>query len=190
MPSPAVLVPLKAFSLAKSRLADVIDADERAALARTMADRVLAAAGDLPVFVVTDDDEVANWTLDHGASVIRSDGLDLNGSVRTAIAKAARAGHDALIIAHADLPAADRLHDLAWFPGLTLVPDRRDDGTNVVAFAVADGFEPRYGPGSFVRHLDDARARGVAVRVLRRPSLQWDVDVPDDLPTPSMSGSR
>jgi 2-phospho-L-lactate guanylyltransferase len=42
-------------------------------------------------------------------------------------------------------------------------------------------FRFQYGPGSFRRHAADARALGAAVRVVRRPDLAFDVDVPDDL---------
>lgn len=188
MPTPAVVVPVKAFDVAKSRLAPALDRFERAQLARAMATRVVAAAGSLPVYVATDDDQVGSWAIDLGARITRTDGLDLDGSVRAAVLAAAAAGHDRLVVAHADLPSAERLDDLPWFGGVTLVPDRHDDGTNVIAFSVADGFEFAYGPGSFRRHLDHVRDRGLPVRIARRPDLQWDVDVPADVPAVALAG--
>ena len=56
-----VVVPVKAFSQAKMRLAAVLRPEERAALARKMAEHVLAAAVPLPVVVVCDDEEVGDW---------------------------------------------------------------------------------------------------------------------------------
>ena len=56
----AVLIPVKAFADAKVRLEKVLDADARSALARRMAETVVAAAAPLPVTVVCDDDEVAS----------------------------------------------------------------------------------------------------------------------------------
>ena len=67
----AVLVPVKSFSAAKVRLAPALDAGERAALARSMAEHILAAARPLPVAVVCDDAEVAAWAAERGAWVIR-----------------------------------------------------------------------------------------------------------------------
>jgi 2-phospho-L-lactate guanylyltransferase len=42
-------------------------------------------------------------------------------------------------------------------------------------------FEFSYGPGSYRRHLAEARRRGLATRVVRDPDLRIDVDAPDDL---------
>ena len=41
-------------------------------------------------------------------------------------------------------------------------------------------FEFSYGPGSFGRHLDQARQLGVPVRVVNAPGLAY-VDLPADL---------
>ena len=54
---------------------------------------------------------------------------------------------------------------------LTLVPDRRDDGTNVIAVPTDVSFQFSYGPGSFRRHLRSAIAAGLSVRVRRDPLL-------------------
>ena len=51
----AVVIPVKAFAAAKVRLASALTPPERAALARSMAEQVVAAAGTLPVTVVCAD---------------------------------------------------------------------------------------------------------------------------------------
>ncbi len=55
----AVLIPVKRFRLAKRRLAGLLDDDQRVRLAQWLAERVVAAAGPLPVFVACDDEAVA-----------------------------------------------------------------------------------------------------------------------------------
>jgi len=184
MSGAAVLVPIKAFGAGKTRLAPVLDQQERELLSRTMAERVLTAAGGLPVYVATDDEDVSAWAMARGASLVWTEGLDLNRSIATGLDAMRRDDHRSLVVAHADLPFADDLASLAWFQGVTLVPDRRDDGTNALCMPATIEFEPMYGPGSFVRHLTQLRSRGVAVRIARRAGLRWDVDVPDDLPGP------
>ena len=154
-----------------------------------MAERVTDAARDLPVYVATDDDDVALWARSRSHKVVGTSGLDLNGSVIAAIAVARGDGIDRVIVAHGDLPFAERLDDLAYFAGITLVPDRRDDGTNVLSIPADLDFVPRYGPGSFVRHLTQARALGLAVCIARRDDLRWDVDTPDDVPATSVTMS-
>lgn len=178
----AVLVPVKAFRHAKERLAGVLDDAARADLARSMAATVLAAAKDLPLAVVCDDDEVAAWARARRADVVWRPGRGLNGAVADGVEHLAEAGATHVIVAHADLPLADDLARIAaGFAGVTLVPDRRRDGTNVLCLPVRSGFEFHYGPRSFRRHQREAARLGLPCRVLVDRRLAWDVDEPDDL---------
>jgi 2-phospho-L-lactate/phosphoenolpyruvate guanylyltransferase len=180
----AVLVPVKAFDQAKVRLAPALDAPARSRLAREMATNVVAAAGDLPVAVVCDDEAVAAWAGTVGATVLWQPGRGLNGAVRDGVAQLAGSGYGQVIVAHADLPYAVDFCAVAGFTGVTLVPDRRDDGTNVVCVPATVGFGFSYGPASFARHCDEARRLGLGLRVVREDRLGWDVDVPGDLAVP------
>jgi 2-phospho-L-lactate guanylyltransferase (CobY/MobA/RfbA family) len=99
-----------------------------------------------------------------------------------------------VVVAHADLPQAGRLDRVLHASGdgdgdgvvVTIVPDRRDDGTNVIAVPTTlDGFTFAYGVGSFARHVAEARRCGATARIARLPDLQWDVDTPDDLAAPA-----
>jgi 2-phospho-L-lactate guanylyltransferase len=179
----AVLVPVKAFSEAKGRLAGAISPAARATLARTMAERVLAAAHPLPVAVVCDDRDVATWARDQGALVIWEPGQGLNRAVQDGVRHLARLGVSRVIVAHADLPFAADLSSVGGFDGVSLVPDRRDDGTNVVAVPTEADFVFSYGPGSFARHVAEAARLGLPLRVVRTGPLSWDVDLPADLGT-------
>lgn len=181
----AVLVPVKAFDDAKVRLATALSGEERRTLARVMAERVVAAAGSLPVAVVCDDAEVAGWAAALDVIVITAPGRGLNRAVEFGVASLAADGIEQVIVAHADLPMANDLAWLARFPGVTLVPDRREDGTNVACIPAHAGFRFAYGAGSFARHRDEARRLGLALRTVRRPDLAWDVDMPEDLLYPA-----
>lgn len=184
-PAPAaVLVPVKAFAAAKARLAAALGPADRAALARSMAEAVLTAARPLAVTVACDDGEVAAWAAHRGASVVLTPGLDLNGAVQRGVAALAAAGVARVVVAHADLPWATDLPGLLAFDGVTLVPDRGDDGTNVICLPAGAGFTFAYGPRSFGRHVAQVRRLGLALRVARIPRLQHDVDSPDDLTVP------
>ena len=177
----AVLIPVKAFAEAKHRLAPALGATERADLARDMATHVVQSAAPLPVAVVCDDGGVRDWADSVGADVVWRPGTGLNGAVRSGVDHLRDAGFDRVIVAHGDLPRAGSLAPLGDWPGITLVPDRRNDGTNVIALPSDCPFEFSYGRGSFARHLDEAQRLGHSLRILRDPSFGLDIDLPDDL---------
>ena len=177
----AVLVPVKPFTEAKARLAPALAPADRVRLAEEMATHVLRSAGGLPVAVVCDDTEVAAWARRSGALVVWEPERGLNRAVEAGVARLGAEGARRVIVAHADLA---RARDLAWvadFAGVTLVPDKDDNGTNVVCVPTACGFTFSYGPGSFSRHVTESRRLGVPLRVVREPLLAHDVDVPSDL---------
>ncbi len=180
----AVLVPVKAFDRAKLRLAPALDGPSRETLARSMATVVVAAAAPLPVAVVCDDGAVADWAAAVGAEVVWAPGRGLDRAVTEGVAHLAGRGFDRVVVAHGDLPLATSLAELAGGGGVTLVPDRRDDGTNVAVVPSACGFAFSYGPGSFARHCREARRLALGPTVVRVPALAWDVDRPCDLALP------
>jgi 2-phospho-L-lactate/phosphoenolpyruvate guanylyltransferase len=191
-PCAGVVVPVKAFRDAKVRLAPALAPQQRAALARSLAAGVVAAAGDLPVWVVCDDPEVADWARACGTEVLWMPERGLNRAVTDGVAALAAAGVARAVVCHADLPHATRLDHLLSVSGnerpgnppaeVVLVPDRHRDGTNVMVVPSAAGYAFAYGPGSFARHLAEAHRLGLTVAVLDDPTLSWDVDLPEDLP--------
>ena len=176
-----VLIPVKAFDQAKKRLSPALGPGEREALARRFAANVLDAARPLPAVVVCDDDGVAAWAASSGAQVLWRPGLGLNEAVQDGVATLASQGARRVVVCHSDLPLARSLAWVSRFPGITLVPDRHGLGTNVIGVPTDAGFRFAYGPNSFERHRAEARRTGRVLRIVRDPSLGWDVDVPDDL---------
>jgi 2-phospho-L-lactate guanylyltransferase len=183
MTQTGVVIPVRAFALGKARLADALDDATRAELARRWADTVFEAAAGLPVCVVSSDPEVRDWAQARGAAVVDDPG-SLDGAAGAGRTQLADRGCARVIVAHADLPLARSFAALARdasLPLLAIVPCHRDDGTPVLSLPASAPFTFAYGPGSFRRHVAEARRRGLGVRVVRDPDLAFDVDVPDDL---------
>ena len=176
-----MLVPVKAFGQAKVRLGPVLSEAERGDLARRMAGHVVRVAAPLPVIVVCDDPDVAAWAEAAGAEVVWCPGTGLNGAVTRGVATLAARGVAEVVVAHGDLPRARGFAHLTGSGGVTAVPDRRADGTNVLCVPAGAGFGFSYGAGSFRRHCAEARRLGLPLHVRRDADLTWDVDVPDDL---------
>lgn len=180
----AVLVPIKSFDLAKGRLADAVEPERRADLAKEMAATVIRAAGPLPVWVVCGDHAVADFARANGADVIWRPPLGLNRAVTDGVEALASRGVGRAVIAHADLPLALDLSFLAPVDAgdtIFLVPDRRDDGSNVLSIPLGRGFTFHYGPGSAAAHQAEAARCGLAIEIVHDDRLGWDIDVPDDL---------
>jgi 2-phospho-L-lactate guanylyltransferase len=181
----AVVIPVKAFHAAKLRLAGALSPSARAELAREMATRVVRAAGGLPVLVVCDDEDVRSWAASVGATAHWTPGLGLIGAVEAGVDAAADAGAARVLVAHADLPLATGLDHVVGRDGVVIVPDRWNDGTNVIAVPATAGFRFAYGPGSAERHRAEAARLGLPVQIVDDEVLGWDVDLPRDLLLPS-----
>jgi len=179
----AVVVPLRSFALGKARLADALDDDARRALSRTMAERVVAAAGARPVVIVSSAPEVVAWADTIGVAHVDDPGsLDRAAAAGRAWARGQR--FPRVVVMHADLPLATTLDGVADdgdAPVAVIVPDHRDDGNPVLAIPADADFGFAYGPGSSARHAEEARRCGLEVRIVRDRGLAFDVDDPSDL---------
>ncbi len=176
----AALVPIKGFHAAKARLAPVLGAVDRERLARWMATRVVQSFAPIPTFIACDDEAVATWAEDLGAGVLWGPGLGLNGAIDVGVDTLAGKGIDHVVIAHGDLPRPEALSSVAVAGTIVLVPDRRRDGSNVIARPTSVALAAEYGGGSFDRHLTAALATGAPVQVRSDPYLSIDIDTIDD----------
>jgi 2-phospho-L-lactate guanylyltransferase len=179
----AVVMPVRAFASGKSRLGGLLDGPARSELLRSMAERVAAAAGPLPVAVVSSAREVRAWAASRGL-VLLDDPGSLDAAAAAGVRWAAGLGVLRVMVAHADLPLAVSLAPLARDAGrpiVAAVPCHHDDGTPVLSLPTACPFQFAYGPGSFRRHAAEAARRGLGFRVVRDPSLAHDVDTAEDL---------
>ena len=175
-----MLIPIKAFHVANGRLAGWLTDADRARLARSMAERVIAAADPLATFVACDDEAVAAWAESLGAQVLWGPGLGLNGAIDQGVDTIAGKGAEHVIISHGDLPLAEDLSPLARPGQIVLVPDHRRDGTNVLSRPCAATLPASYGAGSFGIHLAAALATGLPVTVRVDARLSIDIDTIDD----------
>ncbi len=177
-----VLIPVKAFHQAKRRLDRVLTDAEREQLVRTMAatrgGRLCPAAGRRGVR------RRRSGRLGRRPRAPPSCGSPARGST----ARCGRASSswrppapDWVTVAHGDLPRARDLGTLAPFDGVTLVPDRRDDGTNVLRLPGGLRFPLRLRTGLVPRPPRRGHAPRPGRAVVRDPDLAYDVDWPADV---------
>lgn len=186
-----LIVPLRSFDTAKSRLSEVFTVAERAHLARSCAEGVLDRGVGCRRVVVCDDDSVESWARDLDVDCVRVTGNGLNSALFEAL-PTVRLLHPRadLVIAHGDIVGPVGLDDLLMSPpsnaNVVIVPDRRRDGTNVLRLdpRAAETWVFDYGPGSFGRHELAARNHGWTVVVHEDEGLSVDLDTPEDLSHP------
>ena len=172
-------IPVKAFHQAKRRLGPALTDPDRGQLVRAMATHVVSACAPLRLRSSVTTRRAA-WAADMGAAVMWEPGQASTapcGPASIAWPAPARVG-DRRPRGPAPRPGSRHLPP---FEGVTLVPDRRDDGTNVLRLPAHRDFRFAYGPGSFRAHRAEATRLGLAVRVLREPDLAYDVDWPADV---------
>ena len=184
-PRAGVVIPLRAFVNGKARLATVLDDAERTALARSMADCVVAACGSLPVVVVSSAAEVHVWAEVRGITIVADEGAGLDAAAHAGAQWFREREFDRVVVAHADLP---RARPGAFEPfaavdagEVLIVPSHRDDGTPVLSIPLHPPFPFAYGIGSAHRHEQIAFDLGLAVRLVIDEELAYDVDLPEDL---------
>jgi 2-phospho-L-lactate/phosphoenolpyruvate guanylyltransferase len=181
-----VVIPAKQLDLAKSRLAEVLDAGQRTDLAQSMLrhvyDEARKATGVGRVALLGP----SRLGLADHIPLLSDPGGGLNPAIDSARAQIGDAAR--MIVLFADLPqlTSDDVHSLAAIPdaSIAIAPDRHGTGTNALSLPLpaARDFTFAFGPDSFAKHLAEAARLGIGVQVIHSPGLARDVDMPEDLP--------
>jgi len=176
-----VVVPVKDFASAKSRLHAALSDVDRELFARHCASRVVGAARPLPVLVVTDSADVVAWARSLDIDVLRQTRPGLNGAVADGHDEARRRGCTRLVVAHADLPRARSFDDVvSRRADVIIVTDHHGTGTNVLVIGTDHPFTFAFGTDSRARHAAEAARLGLHSESVHHEELSFDVDDADD----------
>ena len=181
-----VLIPMKPLVGAKERLAPALNPDERRRLSLAMLTDVIAASrGFDRVWVLNSDAEAESAAVAAEVEAVPdpAPGAGLNASLTAATERAIGEGATGVLVVSADLPAvsAADLEELSNKEGLAVAPDRSGTGTNALWRSPGNTIQVAFGTTSLAAHERLAREAGVDIRLVERPGLALDVDVPDDL---------
>jgi 2-phospho-L-lactate/phosphoenolpyruvate guanylyltransferase len=188
----ALLIPVKSLANAKQRLSPQFSIEQRAALAEALWQDFFSTLSEVRsadcIFVVSSEPRILARARELGWEAIsettqqsESDSVDFASRVCQA------QGVTALLRLPVDLPLAEASDIDSLFarvpaaPGVVMVPSRDGDGTNALLRTPPALFPSHFGPGSFARHLDEARQCGAQIEIVRNPRLELDVDEPEDL---------
>ena len=185
-----VVVPVRSLEGAKSRLGDVLDAEERRDLVTRLLERTVGVAlrtpGVTEVVVVSADPEALALAAAGGARTVAQRSRGLNPAIVEARDASPDAGRLLVLpadipgIVPADLAALLAAGDAAGSPSVILAPDRHGRGSNALLLDPPDVIDPAFGGDSRAAHAWLASSAGAAFAELPGV-LSLDVDTPDDL---------
>ncbi len=187
-----VIIPVKPLNRAKSRLAGVLEPDQRRFLAETMLRHVLETVRAVPqvigTLVISRDTKVLSIAREYEARTVQESGApELNTALLRATQVVASWGCDATLVLPADLPLlapqdiVNILNRGRNVMSVVISTDQNEDGTNAL-FMRPPGLIPyAFGAGSYKRHLQLAEEAGAEVFVYQSDRLSLDIDEPDDL---------
>ena len=187
------IVPVKPLRRGKSRLADTLTEDERAELNSQLLSHTLKTLKETPdvaeVLVVSRDPKALTIARDHNARTIRENGAPhLNTALERATAVAKMYTTNGVLILPADLPliSQEDIEKIITAANggkcvVVITPDRHKNGTNALLVSPAGIIEYDYGENSFERHCENARKAGARLEVCELPSIELDLDLPEDL---------
>lgn len=185
------VIPIKETKQAKQRLAGRWSLPERRQLALAMAEDVLDAATTVDelagVIVVTTDPVISEMATRRGAIVTERGAHEGHTGAVMAAARDLGARGQAVLTMPADIPLVSGGDIRALIaartatPSFTIVPARDFQGSNAILMSPADAVALRFGENSFYPHLAAAEAAGIRPNVFRCPSIELDIDTPDDL---------
>jgi len=188
----AVLIPVKAPSSAKQRLATVLSSEERIALTWAMLKDVghaLAGAKLVDtILTVTNDPAAIQYALEQSWEVLQEDQqISESHSVDWASSSLMKRGATVVLRLPGDIPLL-RAEDVDSLLSVELtsraallVPSRDGSGTNALLRKPPDAFPSRFGPNSFRLHRQEAIHAGVALKVIENPRIALDIDDITDL---------
>ncbi len=190
------VVPFKSLQHAKQRLADYLNAEQRAQLVAAMLEdtlsALLATVGLDRILLVSDDPFAAQLAarlgVDYQTEPALADGL--NAVVQMVSDELALQGYASVLIVHGDLPllSANELQQLleqhqalTGRAKLSLAPDRGFDGSNCVLCSPPNILRFSYGQGSCEKHLAIAAQDGIQWEIVELAGASLDIDEAPDL---------
>jgi 2-phospho-L-lactate guanylyltransferase len=186
------IIPVKPLSQAKSRLATVLTPAERKHLAAELLERtvrLLLSVWEIRgALVISRDADVLAMAPKWGAQSIQESGTpELNSALRLATQKLSTWNADAVLVVPEDIPllTGDDVQQVLSLAreanSVVIVPDRREEGTNLL-FMRPPGLIPYwFGEHSFAEHQRLAREANAALSIYRSERAALDLDTPDDL---------
>lgn len=181
------VLPVKRYSVGKSRLRELFSETELAELNRQLFEstftKIQHSSGIDRILVVSRENQALEWCeAQGGMALVEDEPSSLNMAIIKGQGYVHRHGGERIVILPSDLPLMtvkdlDNLLKLAnGVRKLVIVPDHFQSGTNALVMSEPHLVEPRFGTGSFRKHTRQAMEKKAELIVYLNENIQWDLD--------------
>jgi 2-phospho-L-lactate guanylyltransferase len=184
------VVAVRGLGAPKKRLSSVLNLEERKELTLAMLEDVLTALQGSAVdkiVVVTADSELCEFAGKFNAAPLMQKTSGLNAAVKEATEYCVENGAQAVLVLPADIPLlstadVDAIVRLGKDSGHSVVLSQSyDGGTNALFQTPPNLIHTYFGRKSFSKHLNEAKKKGVCLKLHYSERLMTDIDSEEDL---------
>lgn len=179
----SLLIPVRSFADAKTRLGSILTSEEREVAMRRFVSTVVSAGKNTidvaDITLISNDVDVRAFAHELSVEIFQCE-RNLNESLQLSVNQAAQ---DTVIIAHGDLPWIQdftAICDYLSANDVAIAPDRHRQGTNILAHPKKTPFLYKFGANSLKRHVSQCTAKRYSYVLLESQEYGFDVDTPDD----------
>ena len=181
------ILPVKKYSIGKSRLQHLFSEAELAELNQQLFESTFTKLKETPgidkILVVSREEHALQWSRNHGGiALLEDDPSTLNSAISKAQNYVCDAGGGRIMVLPSDLPlmtSKDILNLIGLADGerqLVIVPDHHQSGTNALIMSEPELIRPSFGSGSFRKHTRQAMVRNANLVIYLNENIQWDLD--------------
>lgn len=178
-----IIIPVKSLKDGKSRLSQILSAEERCQLNTRLLEKTLGAASG---YVNTESVTVASHCLETlkyargmGVETIHSkEGLNL--AVQEATSHVIKKYAGSILVLACDLPYISSEDLNIFHSGVTVATDCAYRGTNAIFFEKGQIISFKFGENSLNLHAIETKKAGLRLTVLQHRNISFDLDTLDD----------
>lgn len=188
----AAVIPMKSLHSAKSRLSNILTAQQRKNLAMYLLDATITELKKSnfisEIIIVSIDKAVENYSCLNNLKFIKDSDEGVNKAVILADNYCINNGINANIVIPHDLPfiSAKEIDEICTISNkyhkcIIICPSKRFDGTNILFRKPPDVIKTHYDDNSYMNHLKEAYKFKIPVESLDLVKLRFDLDTKEDL---------
>lgn len=188
----AAVIPMKSLHSAKSRLSNILTAQQRKNLAMYLLNTTIKELKESnfisEIVIVSSDEAVKNYSSLNNLTFVKDSDKGVNEAVILADKYCVDNGINANIVIPQDLPfiSVKEIDEICTISNkyhkcIIICPSKRFDGTNILFRKPPGVIKTHYDNNSYMNHLKEASKFKIPIESLDIVKLRFDLDTKEDL---------